>query len=70
MKSKVIAIRVTQEQYDLLSWVSVVRKQPVSLLLLDSLQVPFTEFAKAQKEAVRKLEAKAKRDAKKAATDE
>ncbi len=68
-KPKVIAFRVTDEQYELLQWVATVRQEKLTQVLLDLLEVPFAEFAENRAKAVKRLEAKAKRAAKKAAAN-
>ena len=70
MKTKVIAFRVTDEQYQLLQWVATVRNEKLTQVLMDSLETSFAQFAENRAKAVKRLEAKAKREAKKAASVE
>jgi predicted DNA-binding protein len=67
MKTKVVAFRVTQEAYDALAFMSKKRLMKVSYYvndaLLETISHAINEYRKEQK----RLQAKAKRDAKKAA---
>ena len=69
MKTKVIAFRVTQEEYDALSFNAQFHKMPlgkfVNICLSYEIEKALVGWSKEQK----RLEAKAKRDAKKAAAN-
>jgi hypothetical protein len=69
MKNKVVAFRVTQDEYDALAFVANLHGKRLSAYvddaLLPTIQNAMVQLQKEQK----RLEAKAKRDAKKAAAN-
>jgi len=69
MKTKVVAFRVTQEEYDALAFVAQLTGKKLSAYVDDAL-LPTVQVALVQLQKERKrVEAKMKRDAKKAAVN-
>jgi hypothetical protein len=69
MKTKVIAFRVTQDEYDGLVFNAGCRKMKVSNFVIACLQQDIDLSIQALKHEQKRLQAKAKRNAKKAAAD-
>jgi uncharacterized protein (DUF1778 family) len=67
MKTKVVAFRVTQEEYDGLSFNAGCRKMKVSDFVVACLRQDLDLSVQALQHEQKRLQAKAKRDAKKAA---
>lgn len=70
MKTKVVAFRVTEEQYHALQLESVRKGQKISEVLTDVMSVYFEGIVYALHRETKRLEAKAKREAKKAAAQQ
>jgi|DEB3_MinimDraft_2_1074329.scaffolds.fasta_scaffold02397_4 hypothetical protein len=69
MKTKVIAFRVTEEQYDALRLRAAKNGAKVSDVLTDGLSLHLQTLVDDLRKEVKRLEAKAKRDAKKVIAD-
>ena len=69
MKTKVVAFRVTQEEYDGLAFNAGCRKMKVSDFVIACLRQDLDLSVQALQHEQKRLQAKAKRDAKKAAAD-
>ena len=69
MKTKVVAFRVTQEEYDGLVFNAGCRKMKVSDFVIACLRQDIDLSIQALKHEQKRLQAKAKRDAKKAAAN-
>ena len=69
MKTKVVAFRVTQQEYDALAFVSAKRLMSVGEFVNNYLANAKWEAVEAFRKEQKRLEAKAKRDAKKAAAN-
>jgi len=69
MKTKVVAFRVTQEEYDGLVFNAGSRKMKVSDFVIACLRQDIDLSIQALKHEEKRLQAKAKRDAKKAAAN-
>ena len=69
MKTKVIAFRVTQQEYDALVYGASLVKMKLGEFVNTCLSNPIQEGMAAVRKQEKRLEAKAKRDAKKAAAN-
>lgn len=69
MKTKVIAFRVTQDEYDALAFMAKQSEAKLAEFVYDCLRMPLFHAFEGLKKEQKRLEAKAKREAKKAATN-
>jgi len=69
MKTKVIAFRVSQDEYDALYFAARTTNRTVGQVVYDSISGGFQEAMAALAKERKRLEAKAKREAKKAAAN-
>ncbi|MFZ9727279.1 MAG: hypothetical protein ACO3DI_08815 [Ilumatobacteraceae bacterium] len=70
MKTKVVAFRVTEEQYNALQLEAVRKRQKISDVVMDVMCSDLEWMLEALRKETKRLEAKAKREAKKAATQQ
>lgn len=67
MKTKVVAFRVTQQEYEALAFMAQASNKKIAEYVNNCMRGPKWEAVEAFRKEQKRLEAKAKRDAKKAA---